>query len=221
MSVPHLLVDGEGAVLLDTGFPWDLGRIRDAMAKLGIGPGDLRAILLTHGHIDHGGNVAWLKEWSGAKVHAHRLEQPHLDGTWPYSGLARTTGLLEAVARRLTNYRSTPIDVLISDGDELPFWGGLKVVHLPGHTMGHCGFYNASRDVLFSGDLWVRFLMRTQASPRIFSDDVTLVPASMKKAQAIGARWIVPGHYDVPNATQLTRRFEQLYAEYERRPAVV
>jgi glyoxylase-like metal-dependent hydrolase (beta-lactamase superfamily II) len=87
--------------------------------------------------------------------------------------------------------------------------------------MGHCGFYNARRDVLFSGDLWVRFLMRTQASPRIFSDDVTLVPASMKKAQAIGARWIVPGHYDVPNATQLTRRFEQLYAEYERRPAVV
>ncbi|MEO5961259.1 MAG: MBL fold metallo-hydrolase, partial [Opitutaceae bacterium] len=112
--------------------------------------------------------------------------------------------------------RPVKIDVPIADGDVLPFWGGLRVVHLPGHTMGHCGFYSEGRDLLFSGDLWVRFMMRTQASPRIFSDDMALVPGSLRKARAIDARWVVPGHYDVPNATRLRARFEQLCDEMER-----
>jgi glyoxylase-like metal-dependent hydrolase (beta-lactamase superfamily II) len=177
----------------------------------------VRAILLTHGHIDHAGNAVELKAWSGARVYAHPLEQAHIDGRFPYRGLARVTAVLEAMGRTVTRYRPLPIDVGISDGDELPFWGGLRVVHLPGHTVGHCGFYSAKHDVLFSGDLWVRFLMRTQSSPAIFSDDIRQVPASMRKARAIGARWVVPGHYNIPNATRLRRRFEELCEEMNRR----
>lgn len=217
MSVPHVLVDRDGVVLLDTGFPGDAARIRRVMAKAGVGPRDVRAILLTHGHIDHAGNAAELRAWTGAPVHAHPWEQAHLDGAYPYSGLARVCGALEAAGRAITRYTPTKIDVPIADGNVLPFWGGLRVVHLPGHTLGHCGFYSVRHDLLFSGDLWVRFMMRTQASPRIFSDDVSLVPASLRKARAIGARWIVPGHYDVPDAARLRRRFEELCEELERR----
>jgi glyoxylase-like metal-dependent hydrolase (beta-lactamase superfamily II) len=105
----------------------------------------------------------------------------------------------------------------IADGDELPFWGGLRVVHLPGHTVGHCGFYSAKRDVLFTGDLWVRFMMRTQVSPRIFTDAPELVLPSLRKARAIGAQSVIPGHYGFPSATRLKRRFENLCDEIERR----
>jgi glyoxylase-like metal-dependent hydrolase (beta-lactamase superfamily II) len=217
MSVPHVLVGPEGVVLLDTGFPGDVSRIRRVMAKAGVGAADVRAILLTHGHIDHAGNAAELKAWTGAPVYAHLHDRPHLEGTFPYRGLARVTGALEALGRAVSRYRVPEIDVVIRDGDELPLWGGLRVVHLPGHTIGHCGFYSAQHDLLFSGDLWVRFMMRTQASPRVFSDDITLVPGSLRKARSIGARWVVPGHYDVPNATRLRRRFEELCDELERR----
>lgn len=217
MSVPHLLVDERGAVLLDTGFPGDHRRIEALLRRLGFGPKDLRAVLLTHGHIDHAGNASWAKAWSGAPIYAHALDQPHLDGVFPYRGAARVCGALEAAGRAVTGYRSVKIDEPLRDGDVLPFWGGLKVVHLPGHTVGHCGFYSARHDLLFSGDLWVRFMMRTQVSPRIFTDAPELVWPSMQKARAIGARWVVPGHYDLPNATRLRRRFEELCDEFERR----
>ena len=223
MSVPHVLVDETGAVLLDTGFPGDARRIRRVLGGLGLGSNDVRAILLTHGHIDHAGSVAELKAWTGAPVYAHPLEQPHLDGTHPYKGFSRVTQFLEAAGRAITNYSPVKIDCPIADDDVLPFWGGLRVVHLPGHTVGHCGFFSERHDLLFSGDLWVRFMMRTQASPRIFSDEPKDVPASLRKARALGARWIIPGHYEVPNATRLRSRFEQLCDDFERsrRPRIV
>ncbi|MES2691973.1 MAG: MBL fold metallo-hydrolase [Verrucomicrobiota bacterium] len=223
MSVPHVLVDESGVVLLDAGFPGDPSRIRRVMEQVGAGPDDVRAILLTHGHIDHAGGLAELKAWTGAPIYAHRLEQAHIDGVYPYNGFSKICGVLEAAGRGVTGYKPVQIDVPLEDGMELPFWGGLRVVHLPGHTLGHCGFYSAKHRLLFSGDLWVRFMMRTQASPRIFSDDVALVPESMRKARAFGARWVVPGHYDLPNATRLRQRFEELCAAMERRrrPVIV
>ena len=61
MSRPHVLVDGAGAVIVDTGLPVDEARIRRTLAAAGRGPRDVRAILLTHGHLDHAGSAAALR----------------------------------------------------------------------------------------------------------------------------------------------------------------
>src|SRR4051812_25767485 len=86
LSVPHVLVDAEGVVLLDTGIPSDAWRIRRGMERAGGGMRDVRGILLTHGHIDHAGRGGRLKEWTGGPGDGHWLGQRHIDGKFSYLG---------------------------------------------------------------------------------------------------------------------------------------
>lgn len=214
MGVCHLLVDDSGAVLLDTGLVGELWLIQWRLQRLGLKPRDVKAILLTHGHIDHAGNLAWAKAWTGAPVYAHPLEQAHIDGTYPYAGVNVWCGRLERAGRAVLRVgRPTAIDVPFVDGDELPFWGGLRVVHLPGHTLGHCGFYSQRRDLLFSGDLFASYFFNVHLPVPILNSAPELIPASLEKARRLNPRLMVPQHYDVLDGVLHRRRFDRLVAK--------
>lgn len=211
MGVCHLLVDGRGeAVLLDTGLVGEPPQIRWLLRRLGLGRGSIKAILLTHGHLDHAGNLAWAKDWTGAPVYAHAAEQAHIDGVYPYTGTARWCGRLERIGHNLLNYHPAKIDHFIAEGDELPFWGGLRVMHLPGHTQGHCGFYSTRHRLLFSGDLFASYFFNVHLPPSIFSSEPRLIPGSLRRVRELDPALIVPQHYDVLDGALHRRRFAAL-----------
>jgi glyoxylase-like metal-dependent hydrolase (beta-lactamase superfamily II) len=221
MSVCHLLVEGEDAWLLDTGMVGEPVLVRRLLRRLGLGPESIRGIVLTHGHLDHTGNLAFFKEWTGAPVYGHPLEQRHVDGCYPYEGKARWCGRLEATGRTAFRYRPVAIDEPFEDGDVLPVWGGLRVVHLPGHTEGHCGFYSERHDLLFSGDLFASYFFNTHLPPPILNSRPELIPESLRRVGRLDPRRIVPNHYDFPDAELHKRRFEGLCRKVLARPATV
>lgn len=209
----HLLVDESGeAVLLDTGLVGEAWQIRLLVSRLGLKPDSIKAILLTHGHLDHVGNLAWAKRWTGAPIHAHPAEQAHIDGIFPYTGTARWCGRWERMGYAVLNYRAVRIERFLADGDELPFWGGLRVVHLPGHTDGHCGFYSERHHLLFSGDLFASYFFNVHLPPPVLNSRPELIRGSLEKARALGARFVVPQHYDFLDGELHCRRFEALCA---------
>jgi glyoxylase-like metal-dependent hydrolase (beta-lactamase superfamily II) len=210
MGLCYLLVEGDEACMIDTGLAGETLQVRRLLRRLGLAPRAIRAILLTHGHLDHAGNLAALKRWTGARIYGHPAERRHVAGTYPYRGTARWCGRLEAVGRFLLRYRPAPIDELLADGDPLPFWGGLRVLHLPGHSEGHCGFYSERHGLLFSGDLFASYFFSLHLPPPIFNSLPHLIPASLDKVEALDPRLILPNHCDVADGALQKRRFGKL-----------
>ena len=173
----HAFFDDEGVTLFDGGFPGiGVSLVADALDQAGLAFSDVRAIIATHGHIDHTLNIAPLATRTGAPVHAPRDDAAHIAGTYPYRGIARICGLLEAVARRWFGYRVPSVDSWFEPGDILPFWGGFRVVGLPGHTVGYCGYYSERRKLLLASDLFSVLYGFPKPPPPWFNTD----PASMR-----------------------------------------
>lgn len=184
----YALIDHEegSVVLVDGGFLGDaVGRIRRELEFHELGWRNVEAIVLSHGHLDHTRNIARLRRETGAPVFAPRIDAAHIEGRYPYRGLSRFCGWIETVGRCLLRYEAPEIDHWFEPGDELPFWGGLRVVGLPGHTLGHCGFYSEPERLLLAGDLFSNFLGFAKPPPPWFNVDGQRVWESIRLADEI------------------------------------
>ena len=63
--------------------PGNERKIVEYAKKLGMEPGRLSYIILTHPDIDHSGSAAKLKGLTGAKVAIHEADAPRLSGEKP------------------------------------------------------------------------------------------------------------------------------------------
>ena len=107
--------------------------------------------------------------------------------------------------------RPTTIDEFLTDGQKLPFWGGLQVVHLPGHTVGHCGFFSERHSLLFSGDMFASYFFNTHKPPAILNSVPEQFAASAEKIRRPQPHRVVPCHYDFLDGERHRRRFAKLY----------
>lgn len=161
---PVLIWDDKDMVLVDTGFPGQLERFREAVKKMGLPFERISKVLLTHQDIDHVGSLASIvKELDGkVEVIAHEIEKQYITGEKTPIKLAQLEenkdslpderkGFYEMLRAGFANSR-TNVDRTVVDGDVLPYCGGIKVIYTPGHTPGHICFYHRDSKTLITGD---------------------------------------------------------------------
>lgn len=171
----YLLQDGDGLVLIDTGFPGSADIILGALQGLGRSPADIRNIVLTHAHYDHIGSLATLAGKTGATTWIHDADKPIAEGAIPFRNTKPAPGLLRAVlfrvfAGRPRSVQPSRIDQTIADKEVLPLAGGLRAIHAPGHCAGQVALLWEARGVLFTGDVCMNVL--GLGDPIAFEDEV-------------------------------------------------
>lgn len=140
---PILLWDDEMAVLIDTGFPGQFEDIQVEMERVGVSVDKVKVVILTHQDIDHIGSLPNVLEngVSDIKVYAHELDKPYIEGDLP---------LLKDV--HVENPPKGKVSDTVIDGQELPYCGGILILHTPGHTPGHISLYLKPSKILVAGD---------------------------------------------------------------------
>ncbi|MCU0706482.1 MAG: MBL fold metallo-hydrolase, partial [Fimbriiglobus sp.] len=202
----YVLKDGGELYLIDTGFVSAQRLLRRALHRQGWDRLPVRGILLTHGHLDHALNAVPFARQFNAWIAGPRLDADHYLGKARNRGPGQVADILESIGRPLLRYRRFTPDRLLDSGDELPVWGGLRVVHLPGHTAGHCGFYCPRRKWLFSGDLFNSYTAFQIPPPDIFNSFPQQVPAAIASALTLDLAGVLPAHGDSsPPAIHLER----------------
>jgi len=141
-----LIEDETELTLIDTGYAGQEQTIVAALAQMGRKPSDIRHILLTHCHSDHVGGLAVLKQISQAQVWMHPADAEVVRGDRAGRPIHTSPGLLNAILFRLFIHSSSgplphsAIEHEVQDGAVLPMGGGIRVLHTPGHTLGHSAF---------------------------------------------------------------------------------
>jgi glyoxylase-like metal-dependent hydrolase (beta-lactamase superfamily II) len=139
----YLVREDDGFTLIDTTVGGGADPLIGAARNAG---GEIKRVVLTHGHGDHIGSLDALKQKLGAdvevflgepdaRIHAgETVVEGKLPGSWP-------------------KVKTTP-DVRLQGGDRI---GSLEVVASPGHTPGHMAFLDTRDRSLIAGDVYTAF----------------------------------------------------------------
>lgn len=182
--------DAGGVALIDTSTGGADAAIISAMSESGHRPEALRAIIATHYHYDHTGNVEALRSATGAQLHVHEGDAAFVDGTTPWMAARGAWSFLDRMGPKPFALK---VDCVVRDGDVLPFAGGLRVIHAPGHTPGHMALYAEERGVLFAGDALMNIL-GLRLPMAMATHDMAAARESVWKLAQLEFDVALPGH---------------------------
>jgi hydroxyacylglutathione hydrolase len=159
----------------------DVPAILDAIKQSGVA---VEKILLTHGHIDHAGGAAELREALGVAI-----EGPHLDDKFLLNDLPKS-----GAKYGMADARVVVPDRWLGDGDEVSV-AGLKfeVLHAPGHSPGSVVLFNKENRFALMGDVLFQGSVGRTDFP--YGSEKTLLASIRDKVLPLGDDVVfLPGH---------------------------
>ncbi|MBZ5560730.1 MAG: MBL fold metallo-hydrolase [Acidobacteriia bacterium] len=154
--IATVVLHGPGGVaLIDPGPSSTLATLNAELGRAGIAWQDVRAIVLTHIHLDHAGVTGSLvRAHPHLRVFVHEKGAPHVID--PSKLVASATRLWGDEMQRLWGdvHPVPAASLTVLRGGERIEAGGrdLEVAYTPGHASHHVSFHNADTGVAFVGD---------------------------------------------------------------------
>ncbi len=172
-----------GWTLVDTGIGSSPERIQAALGTLGVTPGSLTAIYLTHHHSDHIGGLPGMRAWApGAEIVAPEHEARIIAGEQPPD--PSSNRVMRWMQKR-AKLPVVPVARTVREGDTV---AGFRVIATPGHTRGHTSLLSDEHGVLITADAFGAMPKKVRVGVRkAFCTD----PAAAKRSaeKLLGAQY--------------------------------
>ena len=213
------LIRADRPCLVETGTAPSAPVVRDALASLGVGPGDLATVVVTHIHLDHAGGVGDIATmFPAAEIVVHERGARHLADPSRLMASARMVygGALESLFGELKPTAAERIRSVEARGS-IDLGGGrsLNSHYSPGHAKHHVGLIDSASGDLYVGDAAGVFIQETRdlrpASPPP-DFDLPVALESLRLFAALAPTRLLFSHFGpVTDVTQtLDRSAEEL-----------
>lgn len=182
----YLCIEGGKCALVDAPQGvWDA--VKPVLRSRGL---TLEALLITHGHWDHTGGIAELKNRTGVPAFGHEetcewIEHPEISS--PFFRMA-----FPQLSEK--DFPQSKLDKILTDGESFELLGETwRAIYVPGHCPGSLAFYCPAAGTVFSGD--TLFCSSIGRSDLPGGDYKTLCKSIREKLMTLpaGTR-VLPGH---------------------------
>lgn len=207
---PWLIVSGDHAVIIDAHYERSHRWLMRHIARAGVDPHAITAIIVTHGHSDHAGGVVALREATGAPVIVGANDVPMVEAgrNPPIHATSLASILVKPTIPQ--SYPPFTADVVVTDTIDLgPYGLSGAIGTVGGHTPGSL-VVRLTTGELFCGDLVrSRFLAHHRPTEHFFQPDEHDVHGVLRGV--IGDSTILyPGHGGSLEAGRVVRWLDRV-----------
>jgi glyoxylase-like metal-dependent hydrolase (beta-lactamase superfamily II) len=213
------LIRADRPCLVETGTAVSAPVVRDALARLGIGPADLTTVVVTHIHLDHAGGVGDIAQmFPRAEVVVHERGAPHLaDPELLMASAQMVWG--DRLDELVGTLAPTPAERIraVEQSGTIDLGGGrrLESHYAPGHATHHISLVDSVSGDLYVGDAAGVYIpatgdLRPATPPPDF--DLQTALQSLRTFAALRPARLLFSHYGpVPDVeTTLDRAAEEI-----------
>jgi hydroxyacylglutathione hydrolase len=223
----HLLIGTEGCVLVDAGLPGSTLKVEKVLLKQGLAFADVKAIVITHAHVDHAGGATELREKTRAPIIAHQEDLPYYNQEKPmtFCPTGKVGRYFFKTPFPHQRYTAFEPDIMLSGNEtfDLSSFGVAGMVrHTPGHTAGSLSVELENNeamvgDLVASGILIGGVCRIGHAIQPPFEDDTLAVATELLRLLDGGVERFYLGHGGPLDAREVRRHAENLL-EISRQP---
>ncbi|MFP3210098.1 MAG: MBL fold metallo-hydrolase [Thermocladium sp.] len=174
------LIQDDINIMIDTGHFGSRDKLLARLKAVGLSPGNIDVVVLTHINWDHCLNVDLFRD-SRIAISRKELEEGWLSGV-PDGFTAKFREMLKEMDL-----------LLVSDGQRIS--SSTSIIYTPGHTPGHISLLvDGSPRIIIAGDAVPNLRAYRRGVPDLIFFDLSLAKSSIERIKSLKPDYIIPGH---------------------------